>query len=57
MVHKVAKQKTRSLINAYNSEMWKHKFKEEEFEKAIRSESLRMKEELNKAIKDYINKY
>lgn len=48
---------SRSLINAYNSEMWKHKFKEEEFEKAIRSESLRMKEELNKAIKDYINKY
>ena len=48
---------SRSLINAYSSEMWKQKFTEEEFEKATRSEALRMKEELNQAIRDHINKY
>lgn len=45
---------SRSLINAYNSEMWKQKFTEEEFEKATRSEALRMKEELNQAIRNHI---
>ena len=48
---------SRSLINAYRSEMWKQKFTEDEFEKATRSEALRMKEELNQAIRDHINKY
>ena len=48
---------SRSLINAYSSEMWKQKFTEDEFEKATRSEALRMKEELNQAIRDHINKY
>ena len=42
---------TRSLMCAYKSELWKDKFAEEEYAKATRAEALRMKEELNSAIK------
>lgn len=41
---------SRSLICAYKSEMWKEKFKEEEFAKATRAEAIRMKDELNSKI-------
>ena len=41
---------SRSLMFAYNSELWKEKYKENEFEKATREEAIRMKNELNKAI-------
>lgn len=42
---------SRSLMCAYKSEMWKDKFKEEDFAKATRAEAIRMKEELNSSIK------
>ncbi len=42
---------SRGLIAAYKSETWKDKFEEEEFAKATRAEALRMKEEINNAIK------
>ncbi len=42
---------TRSLMCAYKSDLWKDKFKEEDYAKATRAEALRMKEELNEAIK------
>ena len=42
---------SRSLMCAYKSELWKDKFKEEEYAKATRAEALRMKEELQAAIK------
>lgn len=38
---------SRSLICAYKSEMWKDKFKEEEFQEATRSEAIRMRDEIN----------
>lgn len=41
---------SRSLITAYKQEMWKDKYKEEEFGKATRAEAIRMRDELNKAI-------
>ena len=41
---------SRSLMCAYKSERWKEQFKETEYAQATRSEALRMKEELNKAI-------
>ena len=42
---------TRSLICAYKSDLWKDKFSEEEYAKATRAEAIRMRDELNKAIK------
>ena len=41
---------SRSLMYAYKSDMWKDKFSENEFEKATKSEAIRMKDELNNAI-------
>ena len=41
---------SRSLMCAYKSELWKDKFKEDEFAKATRAEALRMKEELNSSM-------
>lgn len=41
---------SRSLMCAYKSERWKEQFKEKEYAQATRTEALRMKEELNKAI-------
>lgn len=41
---------SRSLMFAYKSDLWKEKYKEEEFEKATREEAIRMKNELNNAI-------
>lgn len=47
---------SRSLICAYKSEMWKDKFKEEEFKEATRSEAIRMRDEINsKIIRRYQN--
>lgn len=43
---------SRSLMCAYKSDMWKDKFEEEDYAKATRAEALRMKEELNQAIKE-----
>jgi orotidine-5'-phosphate decarboxylase len=43
---------SRSLMYAYKSELWKNKYNEEQFAKATRQEAIRMKEELNKAIKN-----
>lgn len=42
---------TRSLMCAYKSDLWKDKFKEEEYAKATRAEAIRMRDELNQAIK------
>ena len=42
---------SRSLMCAYKSDLWKEKYTEEEFEKATREEAIRMKDELNSAIK------
>ena len=42
---------SRSLMCAYKSEIWKNQFTEEEYAKATRPEALRMKEELQTAIK------
>lgn len=42
---------SRSLICAYKSEMWKDKFKEEEFAKATRAEASRMRDEINAQLK------
>ncbi len=38
---------SRGLMTAYKSELWKDKFKEEEFAEATRAEAIRMREELN----------
>lgn len=35
---------------AYKSELWKDKYREEEYAKATRAEAIRMKEILNQAI-------
>lgn len=43
---------TRSLMSAYKSEMWKTKYKEEDFALATRAEAIRMRDELNSAIKN-----
>ena len=40
---------------AYKSDLWKDKFSEEEYAKATRAEAIRMRDELNNAIKNYIN--
>lgn len=42
---------SRSLMCAYKSEKWKDTFKEEEYAKATRAEAIRMRDELNSAIK------
>lgn len=42
---------TRSLMGAYKSERWSEKYTEEEFAKATRAEAIRMRDELNNAIK------
>ena len=42
---------SRSLMCAYKSELWKNKYKEEEYAKATRSEAIRMREEINHFIK------
>lgn len=42
---------SRSLMCAYKKDMWKEKYSEEEYAKATRAEALRMKDELNSAIK------
>ena len=36
---------------AYKAEMWKDKFKEEEFAEATRAEAIRMRDEINIALK------
>ena len=46
---------SRSLMCAYKSDLWKDKFSEEEYAKATRAEAIRMRDELNNAIKNYIN--
>lgn len=42
---------SRGLMYAYKSDLWKDKFAEEDFVKATREEAIRMRDELNKAIK------
>lgn len=42
---------SRSLMCAYKSEMWKTKFTEEQYAKATRAEAIRMRDELNQAIR------
>lgn len=42
---------SRGLMCAYTSELWKDKFTEKEFDKATRAEAIRMRDELNSAIK------
>lgn len=41
---------TRSLMCAYKSDLWKDKFKEEDYAQATRAEAIRMRDELNNAI-------
>ena len=42
---------SRSLMCAYKSDMWKDKFKEDDYAKATRAEAIRMRDEINKALK------
>ena len=42
---------SRSLMCAYKSDLWKDKYKEEEYAKATRSEAIRMRDEINYFIK------
>ena len=42
---------TRSLMGAYKSEMWKDKYTEDKYAEATRQEAIRMRDELNQAIK------
>ena len=42
---------SRSLMYAYSSDLWKDKFKQQDYAKATRAEAIRMKEELNSKIK------
>lgn len=42
---------SRSLMCAYKSELWKDKFEEIDFAKATREEAIRMREDLNSAIR------
>ena len=42
---------SRSLMCAYKSDRWKEQYKEEEYAKATRAEAIRMRDELNQAIK------
>lgn len=43
---------SRSLMCAYKKDVWKDKFCEEEFARATRAEAIRMRDELNSAIKN-----
>lgn len=43
---------SRSLMCAYKSERWKDEFGEEDYAKATRAEAIRMRDELNSAIKN-----
>lgn len=43
---------SRGLMCAYKSDLWKDKFAENDFEKATREEAIRMRNELNSAIKN-----
>lgn len=42
---------SRSLMCAYKSDLWKNKFEEHQFAEATRAEAIRMRDELNQAIK------
>ncbi len=42
---------SRSLMCAYKSDIWKDKYSDEEYAKATRAEAIRMRDELNSAIK------
>ena len=42
---------SRGLMCAYKSDLWKDKYTEEDFAKATRAEAIRMRDELNQAIK------
>lgn len=42
---------TRSLMCAYKSDLWKDKFKEEDYAQATRAEAIRMRDELRAALK------
>ncbi len=42
---------SRSLMCAYKKDMWMEKYTQEEFAKATRAEAIRMRDELNGAIK------
>ena len=42
---------SRSLMCAYKSDRWKDQFKEEEYSEATRQEAIRMRDELNQAVK------
>lgn len=43
---------SRSLMCAYKKEEWKDTYTEEQFADATRAEAIRMRDELNKAIKN-----
>lgn len=43
---------SRGLMCAYKSDLWKDKFGDEKFAEATRAEAIRMREELNRAIKN-----
>ena len=43
---------SRSLMCAYKKDIWKEQYSEEEFAKATRAEAIRMRDELNTAIKN-----
>lgn len=43
---------SRSLMCAYKSDRWKNKFTEEQYGEATRAEAIRMRDELNEAIKN-----
>ena len=42
---------TRSLMCAYKSDLWRDKFKEEDYAQATRAEAIRMRDELRTALK------
>ncbi len=42
---------SRSLMCAYKSDLWKEKYGDEKFGEATRAEAIRMRDELNQAIK------
>lgn len=43
---------SRSLMCAYKKDMWKEQFSEEEFASATRAEAIRMRDEINSAVKN-----
>ena len=48
---------SRSLICAYKSDLWKEKYKEEDFKQATRAEAIRMRDELNQFIIKYFQTF